>query len=47
VEHLFRDPQARAAQKSAMTEFAHALGADEEPPSLRAARTLLEFVGSR
>ena len=44
VARLFADGKAREAQKAAMAEFAHALGADEEPPSLRAARTLLEFV---
>ena len=44
VARLFADTEARAAQKAAMAEFAHALGADEEPPSLRAARTLLAFV---
>lgn len=44
VEKLFRDPAARAAQTAAMMEFAHALGADDEAPSLRAARTLLEFL---
>jgi lipid-A-disaccharide synthase len=44
VARLFADEGARAAQKAAMAEFAHALGADEEAPSLRAARTLLEFV---
>lgn len=47
VAHLFRDADARAKQKAAMTEFAHALGADAEPPSLRAARTLLDFVDGR
>lgn len=31
----------------AMTDFAHLLGADEEAPSLRAARVLLDFVKSR
>jgi lipid-A-disaccharide synthase len=45
VARLFADPAARAAQVAAMTEFAHALGADDEPPSLRAARVLLDFVG--
>ena len=45
VEKLFTDSHARAAQTSAMIEFAHALGADDEAPSLRAARTLLEFLG--
>ncbi|MCU1386563.1 MAG: Lipid-A-disaccharide synthase [Acidobacteria bacterium] len=44
VARLFADPSARAAQAAAMTEFAHALGADDEPPSLRAARVLLDFV---
>jgi lipid-A-disaccharide synthase len=44
VARLFQDDGARAAQKAAMAEFAHALGADEEPPSLRAARTLLDFL---
>ncbi len=46
VARLVADADARAAQKVAMTEFAHTLGADEEPPSLRAARTVLEFAGS-
>ncbi|HVW72900.1 MAG TPA: lipid-A-disaccharide synthase [Rhizomicrobium sp.] len=45
VARLFADAEARAAQKAAMTEFAHVLGADGEAPSLRAARTLLAFVG--
>lgn len=44
VEKLFRDDHARADQMAAMTEFAHALGADDEAPSARAARTLLEFL---
>ena len=44
VARLFADTEARAAQKAAMAEFAHALGADDEPPSLRAARVLIEFV---
>ncbi|MDB5734423.1 MAG: Lipid-A-disaccharide synthase [Alphaproteobacteria bacterium] len=44
VTRLFRDADARAAQVAAMEEFAHALGADDEPPSLRAARVLLDFV---
>ncbi len=47
VAHLFKDADARAAQVAAMTEFAHALGADDEPPSLRAARVLLDFVQGR
>jgi lipid-A-disaccharide synthase len=44
VGHLFADADARAAQTAAMEDFAHALGADDEPPSLRAARLLLEFL---
>jgi lipid-A-disaccharide synthase len=44
VEMLFRDAAARAAQIQAMTDFGHRLGEGDEPPSLRAARTLLEFV---
>ena len=47
VARLFADTEARAAQKAAMAEFAHALGADDEPPSLRAARVLIEFVGKQ
>jgi lipid-A-disaccharide synthase len=47
VAHLFGDAAARAAQVAAMEEFAHALGADDEPPSLRAARVLLDFVEGR
>ncbi len=45
VERLFRDPQARAAQRAAMDEFAHALGEGGEAPSLRAAKILLDFIG--
>jgi lipid-A-disaccharide synthase len=47
VEHLFRDPSARAAQVQAMTEFGRLLGEGDETPSLRAARVLLEFVENR
>jgi len=47
VEHLFRDAGARAAQVEAMKEFGHLLGEDDEAPSLRAARVLLEFVDQR
>jgi lipid-A-disaccharide synthase len=47
VEKLFTDSAARAAQIAAMTEFAHALGADDVAPSLRAARTLLDFIGAK
>ncbi|HKD46108.1 MAG TPA: lipid-A-disaccharide synthase [Rhizomicrobium sp.] len=45
VEKLLRDPAARAAQTTAMDEFAHALGEGDEPPSLRAAKILLNFAG--
>jgi len=44
VARLFVDANARAAQVAAMTEFGRMLGEDDEAPSLRAARTLLEFV---
>jgi lipid-A-disaccharide synthase len=44
VERLFKDETARAAQVEAMKEFAAALGEGDEPPSLRAARVLLDFV---
>jgi lipid-A-disaccharide synthase len=47
VERLFRYDVARAAQIEAMNEFAIALGEGGEPPSLRAARVLLEFVHGR
>lgn len=47
VAHLLRDGDARAAQTAAMDEFAQALGAQAEAPSLRAARTLLDFLASR
>lgn len=44
VERLFRDDAARAAQVDAMKEFGRRLGEGDEPPSLRAARVLLDFV---
>jgi lipid-A-disaccharide synthase len=44
VEKLFREPQARAIQIDAMNEFGRRLGEGEEPPSLRAARMLLDFI---
>jgi len=47
VERLFCDGTARAAQVAAMREFGHLLGEDDEAPSLRAARVLLEFVDQR
>jgi lipid-A-disaccharide synthase len=44
VSRLFNDGAAREAQIAAMDEFAAALGEGGEPPSLRAARVLLEFL---
>jgi predicted metal-dependent phosphotriesterase family hydrolase len=44
VERMFRDETARDAQVEAMKEFGRRLGEGDEPPSLRAARVLLEFV---
>ncbi len=41
---LFRDPAARDAQTGALKDAVHELGGDDEPPSLRAARTLLAFA---
>jgi lipid-A-disaccharide synthase len=46
VERLFRGADARAAQVEAMKEFGRRLGEGDEPPSLRAARVLLDFVDS-
>ena len=45
VEKLFTDKTAHAAQVAAMDEFGAALGEGGEPPSRRAARVLLDFVG--
>ncbi len=47
LEKLFKDQGARAAQISAMDEFAQSMGEGEEAPSLRAARVLLDFVGAK
>ncbi len=44
VEQLLRDDSACAAQIEAMKEFGRLLGEDDEAPSLRAARVLLDFV---
>jgi lipid-A-disaccharide synthase len=44
LEKLLRDPAARAAQIEAMNEFGRRLGEEEEPPSRRAARVLLDFI---
>lgn len=41
---LFRNPDARGAQIRALDEATQLLGAGEEAPSLRAARTLLAFA---
>jgi lipid-A-disaccharide synthase len=41
---LFRDPAARDRQMKDLAEAVHALGMDEEAPSLRAARALLDFA---
>ncbi len=46
VARLFQDPAARAAQIEAMKDFGRLLGEGDEAPSLRAARVLLEFVGT-
>lgn len=47
VETLFRDAAARDAQVEAMKDFGHRLGEGDEPPSLRAARVLLEFLENK
>ncbi len=44
VAHLFTDKGARNAQIDAMNEFGRRLGEDEEAPSQRAARVLLNFI---
>ena len=41
---LFRDSAARDRQMKDLAEAVHALGMDEEAPSLRAARALLDFA---
>lgn len=46
VERLFKDEGARQAQLDAMNEFGRLLGEEEEAPSQRAARVLLEFIGA-
>ena len=47
VERLFADEGARNIQLDAMNEFGRRLGEDEEAPSQRAARVLLDFIGAR
>ena len=44
VERLFRDESARREQIDAMNEFGRRLGEEDEAPSRRAARVLLEFI---
>jgi lipid-A-disaccharide synthase len=44
VAKLFGDDSARGAQIEAMKDFGRLLGEGDEPPSLRAARVLLDFV---
>jgi lipid-A-disaccharide synthase len=44
---LLTDTGYRERQKRDLREAVHLLGLDEEPPSLRAARALLEFVQER
>jgi lipid-A-disaccharide synthase len=44
LSRLFKDPDARGAQIRDLDEAMHLLGAGEEAPSLRAARTLLAFA---
>lgn len=45
VGRLFADEGARNAQVDAMNEFGRRLGEEEEAPSQRAARVLLDFIG--
>jgi lipid-A-disaccharide synthase len=47
VVRLLKDPAFREQQQRDLREAVHRLGLDEEPPSLRAARALLEFVRER
>ncbi|HSC19480.1 MAG TPA: lipid-A-disaccharide synthase [Rhizomicrobium sp.] len=47
VVPLFRDQAYREQQKHDLREAVHLLGVDDEPPSLRAARVLLDFVQQR
>lgn len=44
---LFRDPEARAAQQRSFASALEAMGLGGEPPSLRAARALLDYVRER
>jgi len=46
IERLFHDEGARQAQTDAMNEFGRRLGEEEEAPSQRAARVLLNFINA-
>lgn len=47
VVRLFHDQAYREQQKRDLREAIHRLGVDDEPPSLRAARVLLDFAQQR
>jgi lipid-A-disaccharide synthase len=47
IIRLLQDQEAREQQKHDLREAVHLLGLDEEAPSIRAARVLLEFVEER
>lgn len=47
IERLFHDEAVRDRQKRDLREAMHLLGMDDEPPSLRAARALLDFIAER
>jgi lipid-A-disaccharide synthase len=47
VLHLLQNADARQQQKRDLREAVHLLGVDDERPSLRAARALLDFVRQR
>ena len=47
LAHLLDDPSARAEQCEQLAQMARMLGSDGEPPSLRAARAVLEVIESR
>ena len=46
VARLFTNSEAAAQQRQAFDQFAAALGEGDEPPSTRAARTLLDFISA-
>jgi lipid-A-disaccharide synthase len=47
VIRLLKDEDVRERQKRDLREAVHLLGADEEAPSLRAARTVLQFIAEQ